>query len=300
MASTCLEERQRSSSSLARIVVTLLLESSLCKWYRTQLSARTRTVLICQWLEVAKAISEPAILCQKGSAERSRTEGQGTFSGAKHWFSSGRGPCGMLSLKRLSVLVTPRPAAPFELQLVGRAPTPSGPSLCLRREASSHGEGTLPPTPSPLKSLTLEVCFYFPLVVLLLHPFETSEFNYSIKSRISDTVADLLGGHHRLAMFSGKLKLPWWYKLSWRNPKVLPILFVIEFPFTVACLALFGIADPDTYRTSLWQEGSIHGWNSDPQEILYAYANYKPIPVPAPWNQLCVLRGPDSCMRTIV
>ncbi|MCJ1334217.1 hypothetical protein MMC10_010924 [Thelotrema lepadinum] len=86
-------------------------------------------------------------------------------------------------------------------------------------------------------------------------------------------------------MFSGKLKLPWWFKLSWRNPKVLPILFVFEFPFTVACLALFGIADPDTYRTSLWQEGSIHGWNSDPIEIMYSYANYKPIPVPAPWNQ---------------
>ena len=113
------------------------------------------------------------------------------------------------------------------------------------------------------------------------------------------TIADLLGGHHRLAMFSGKLKLPWWYKLNWRNPKVLPILFVIEFPFTVACLALFGIADPDTYRTSLWKEGSIHGWNSDPQEILYAYANYKPIPIPAPWNQLCVLKGFNLNMRKV-
>ncbi|KAI4155409.1 MAG: hypothetical protein LQ340_001009 [Diploschistes diacapsis] len=86
-------------------------------------------------------------------------------------------------------------------------------------------------------------------------------------------------------MLSGKWKLPWWCKLSWRNAKVLPILFIVEFPLTVACLALFGIADPDTYRTSLWQEGANHGWNSDPIEILYAYANYKPIPVPAPWNQ---------------
>ena len=69
---------------------------------------------------------------------------------------------------------------------------------------------------------------------------------------------------------------------------MLPILFVVEFPFTVACLALFGIADPDTYRTSLWKEGANHGWNSDPIELLYAYANYKPMKAPAPWNQLYV------------
>lgn len=75
---------------------------------------------------------------------------------------------------------------------------------------------------------------------------------------------------------------------EWRTPKVPLFLFAAEIPFTVAALALYGIADPDLYRTLLWKEGAKHGWNSDPIEILYAYANYKPINVPTPWNQLFV------------
>lgn len=75
---------------------------------------------------------------------------------------------------------------------------------------------------------------------------------------------------------------------EWRTPKVPLFLFAAEIPFTIAALALYGIADPDLYRTTLWQEGANHGWNSDPIAILYAYANYKPIPVPTPWNRLFV------------
>lgn len=82
------------------------------------------------------------------------------------------------------------------------------------------------------------------------------------------------------------LALPWWMTLDWRNLKPIYALIIIEFPLTVATLALFGIADPNLYRTALWTEGSRHGWNSDPIELLYAYANYKPIKVPTPWNQL--------------
>ena len=82
------------------------------------------------------------------------------------------------------------------------------------------------------------------------------------------------------------MRLPSWINFEWRNPKFLMALAVLELPFTVAALALVGIADPDTYRSQLWLEGSKHGWNSDPIEILYAYANYKPISVPTPWNQL--------------
>lgn len=88
--------------------------------------------------------------------------------------------------------------------------------------------------------------------------------------------------------------LPWWFKIDWRGSKILPYLMVLELPLTVAGLALFGIADPDTYRTILWQEGSNHGWNSDPSELLYAYANYRPIQAPAPWNQLYALSSPLS------
>ena len=73
---------------------------------------------------------------------------------------------------------------------------------------------------------------------------------------------------------------------QWRIPRVIYVLFAIELAFSVAALALFGIAQPDLYRTRLWQEGSDHGWASNPNEIVYAYANYKPMKVPLPWSQL--------------
>lgn len=71
---------------------------------------------------------------------------------------------------------------------------------------------------------------------------------------------------------------------DWRLPKLMIALIVLEFPLTVGCLALFGIADPDTYRTKLWQNGYDKGFNSAPNEILYAYANYQPIKVPLVWS----------------
>lgn len=63
-------------------------------------------------------------------------------------------------------------------------------------------------------------------------------------------------------------------------------LFILEFPLTIAMLTLFGIADPDTYRDKLWQDGADNGFNSDPSVVLYAYANYQPISTPFPWNSL--------------
>lgn len=66
-------------------------------------------------------------------------------------------------------------------------------------------------------------------------------------------------------------------------------LMVVELLDTVACLVFFGIADPDTYRTNLWQIGSDNGFNSSPNEILYAYANYQPIPTtPFVWSSMYV------------
>jgi hypothetical protein len=57
----------------------------------------------------------------------------------------------------------------------------------------------------------------------------------------------------------------------------------------VAGLALFGIADPDLYRTRLWTVGGNYGFNSSPTEILYAYANHRPIPtIPFVWSQTYV------------
>jgi len=70
----------------------------------------------------------------------------------------------------------------------------------------------------------------------------------------------------------------------WRLPKVIWFLLILEFPFTVAVLALTGIASPNLYRTKLWKEGGDHGFNSDPSTILYAYANYEPVKIPLVWS----------------
>ena len=83
-----------------------------------------------------------------------------------------------------------------------------------------------------------------------------------------------------------RIRIPKVLLLSWRHPRPFLWLCMLEFPMTVACLALFGIADPNTYRTKLWKEGYKNGWNSDPVDILYAIANYKPVDTPHPWNQL--------------
>ena len=70
----------------------------------------------------------------------------------------------------------------------------------------------------------------------------------------------------------------------WRYPKIMIGLFLLEFLLTIAMLAFVGIADPNTYRTKLWQNGSDLGFNSDPSEILYSYANYRPIKTPLVWS----------------
>jgi len=75
-------------------------------------------------------------------------------------------------------------------------------------------------------------------------------------------------------------------KRSWKWPRVLVGLFVFELAGTIAALALFGIADPDLYRTNLWQVGYDNKFNSSPSQILYAYANYRPLPkTPFVWSQ---------------
>jgi len=60
---------------------------------------------------------------------------------------------------------------------------------------------------------------------------------------------------------------------------------VLELGGSVAALAMFGIADPNLYRTKLWQIGADNGFNSSPSTILYAYANYRHIPsIPFVWS----------------
>ncbi|KAK4983321.1 hypothetical protein LTR66_006075 [Elasticomyces elasticus] len=72
---------------------------------------------------------------------------------------------------------------------------------------------------------------------------------------------------------------------KWRTARTMIGLFVVEFAFTIAALALFGIAAPNTYRKLLWQDGADLGYSSNPNEILYSYANYRPMSVPLVWSQ---------------
>lgn len=72
----------------------------------------------------------------------------------------------------------------------------------------------------------------------------------------------------------------------WRLVKVVYFLIILELPFTVANLALFGIASPNLYRTILWAEGGRMGFNSDPKTVLYAAANYRPVKTPVVWSSL--------------
>ena len=77
------------------------------------------------------------------------------------------------------------------------------------------------------------------------------------------------------------------FSKRWKTPRVMYGLLITEAIFTVAALALFGIAAPNTYRTKLWEDGSLNGFNSNPNIVVFAYANHRPIPkVPMVWRQL--------------
>ncbi|ROT39528.1 hypothetical protein SODALDRAFT_131894 [Sodiomyces alkalinus F11] len=77
------------------------------------------------------------------------------------------------------------------------------------------------------------------------------------------------------------LKRPWPTRKRW-----MWLLMLAELLCLIPLLILHGIAQPNTWRTTLWQVGYDHGWNSDPRMILYAYANYRPLPeIPMVWSQ---------------
>ncbi|KKZ63442.1 hypothetical protein EMCG_02253 [[Emmonsia] crescens] len=77
----------------------------------------------------------------------------------------------------------------------------------------------------------------------------------------------------------------WYLPRKYRPPILFKILLGIELPVTIAILALFGIAAPDLYRTKLWQDGARNGFNSGPEDKVYAFANYRPYTTPKPWSQ---------------
>lgn len=60
----------------------------------------------------------------------------------------------------------------------------------------------------------------------------------------------------------------------------------LELMGLVPVLVIFGIAQPDLYRTDMWQIGWEHRLNSNPAMILYAYANHRPLPdIPFVWTR---------------
>ncbi|KAJ4337537.1 hypothetical protein N0V95_008299 [Ascochyta clinopodiicola] len=75
-----------------------------------------------------------------------------------------------------------------------------------------------------------------------------------------------------------------YFPRQWRLARYVWFLMIFEFPFTVANLALFGIASPNLYRTILWNEGGKLGFNSDSSTVVYAYANYRPVTIPLVWS----------------
>ncbi|EEP75758.1 predicted protein [Uncinocarpus reesii 1704] len=80
-------------------------------------------------------------------------------------------------------------------------------------------------------------------------------------------------------------KIMWYLPRKFVSPLAFKILVGIELPFTIAVLALFGIAAPNLYRKRLWQDGADNGFNSSPDELVYRFANYEPYTVPRPWTQ---------------
>lgn len=73
---------------------------------------------------------------------------------------------------------------------------------------------------------------------------------------------------------------------EWKAPAVFWYLIFVELGLTVALLVLFGIQQPDLIRTALWQAGDDMNFNSSPKVILYAYANYEPLPtLPFVWSE---------------
>ncbi|KAH8704368.1 hypothetical protein GQ44DRAFT_764161 [Phaeosphaeriaceae sp. PMI808] len=61
---------------------------------------------------------------------------------------------------------------------------------------------------------------------------------------------------------------------------------VFEFFLILTLLVLFTSASSKEYHTALWQDGGTQGWNSDPHQRVYDYANYRESPpIPIIWDE---------------
>jgi hypothetical protein len=61
---------------------------------------------------------------------------------------------------------------------------------------------------------------------------------------------------------------------------------VLESVIVITSLTLSLVSQPYHLRTPLWAAGAAHGWNSDPHERIYFYADHEtPPPVPSIWSE---------------
>lgn len=67
---------------------------------------------------------------------------------------------------------------------------------------------------------------------------------------------------------------------------LLSLAAVFDFALAITLLSLFASAYTSCFLTTLWQVGGTKGWNSDPHQRVYYYANYRePPPVPSVWDE---------------
>ncbi|KAK4084555.1 uncharacterized protein Triagg1_1035 [Trichoderma aggressivum f. europaeum] len=63
-------------------------------------------------------------------------------------------------------------------------------------------------------------------------------------------------------------------------------LMLVEFIGLVPILTIFGLSQPDLYRSAMWKIGWDHRLNSNPDVILFAYANHVAQPkIPLIWSR---------------
>ncbi|PWY80678.1 hypothetical protein BO70DRAFT_47733 [Aspergillus heteromorphus CBS 117.55] len=74
------------------------------------------------------------------------------------------------------------------------------------------------------------------------------------------------------------------FATRWRNHNLIFMFMAVELPLAIILLTLTGIANHDLYRTKLWQDGADNGFNSNPNERLYAAANNQPYKTPIVWS----------------
>ena len=65
----------------------------------------------------------------------------------------------------------------------------------------------------------------------------------------------------------------------------LPLL-AAELAVLVPLLVLFGVQQPDLFRTKFWRIGYVNGFNSNPNQVVFAMLNNEPVPtVPFVWSR---------------